>query len=189
MDRHLGLGVECRGRLVEEQDRRLFEESASDADPLALPAREPRAALADDGVVAFWQVAHETVASGGAGHREHRRVVRFGSCEADIVHHGAVQQPDLLRHHRERVAQRILPHAGDWLFVDADLAAIDVVEALEQVHERRFARPRRSDDADLLAGRDRQRDAVERRVPRPVAEGDVAQFDLPAPRYEGGCAG
>src|SRR5439155_32942 len=48
----LALGVEVRGRLVQDQDRRIFQEGARDGEPLALPAREPHAALADERVVA-----------------------------------------------------------------------------------------------------------------------------------------
>ena len=48
----LGLGVERRGGLVQDQDRRVLQDRAGDRDPLALAAGEPAAALADHGVVA-----------------------------------------------------------------------------------------------------------------------------------------
>ena len=51
-DHGLGLGVDRRGRLVEDQDRRVADEGARDADALALAARELRAALAELGLVA-----------------------------------------------------------------------------------------------------------------------------------------
>ena len=41
--------IDVRGGLVEDEDRRVFEERAGDGDPLALAARELRAALADLG--------------------------------------------------------------------------------------------------------------------------------------------
>src|SRR5262249_57170212 len=43
----LDLAVERRSGLVEHQDRRVFENDASDGDSLALPARQLHAALAD----------------------------------------------------------------------------------------------------------------------------------------------
>ena len=49
----LALGVERAGRLVEQQDRRVLQEGAGDGDPLALAAGQPRAGLADQGVVAL----------------------------------------------------------------------------------------------------------------------------------------
>ena len=43
------------GRLVEDQDRRVLEDRPGDRQPLPLAARERRAALADDRVVALRQ--------------------------------------------------------------------------------------------------------------------------------------
>ena len=48
----LGLGVERRRRFVENEDRRIDEQRARDGETLPLAAGEPRAALAEDGVVA-----------------------------------------------------------------------------------------------------------------------------------------
>ena len=53
----LGLGVERRGRLVEDQDRRVLQHRARDRDALALAGRELRAALAERRVVAVRQRA------------------------------------------------------------------------------------------------------------------------------------
>jgi hypothetical protein len=46
---------------------------------------------------------------------------------------------------------------GDVLAVDQDAAALDVVEAQQQVHHRALARARAADQADLLARADGQR--------------------------------
>ena len=56
---HLALAfvVERRGRLVEQQDRRVLQHGARDRHALALAAREPDAMLADQGVVALRQFA------------------------------------------------------------------------------------------------------------------------------------
>ena len=49
----LALIVEGARRLIEDQDARVGDERAGNGDALALAAREGRAALADDRVVAF----------------------------------------------------------------------------------------------------------------------------------------
>ena len=67
LDRPLGLGVERRGRLVEDQDRRVLEEHARDRQALLLAARELDAALADDGVEAVRQGGDEVVEPCPAG--------------------------------------------------------------------------------------------------------------------------
>ena len=53
LDFLLGVAVERRGRLVEQQDRRAFENGAGDGDALLLAAGQLQAALADLGLVAF----------------------------------------------------------------------------------------------------------------------------------------
>ncbi len=53
LDERLGLGVERGRRLVEQQHPRVAHERARDREPLALAARQARAALADDGVPAL----------------------------------------------------------------------------------------------------------------------------------------
>jgi len=99
------LGVEVRRRLVEDQHARVRDDRARERDPLLLPARELRAALADRGVVAIGEardeVVRERVLRGGfdLGLRRHgHRAVR------DVVADRSGEQDRLLRHHRERAA-------------------------------------------------------------------------------------
>ena len=62
-----GRGVQRRGRLVEDQQRRLAQQRPRQRDPLPLPAREPDAALADDRVVAVGKLADDLVGDRRAG--------------------------------------------------------------------------------------------------------------------------
>ena len=55
LDFALGVDVERRGRLVEDQDRRRLQDGAGDGDALLLAAGELQAALADLGGVAVGQ--------------------------------------------------------------------------------------------------------------------------------------
>jgi hypothetical protein len=61
LDLLLGEGVERRGRLVEDEDRRALQDRAGDGDALLLAARELQAALAHGGVVALRQRRDEAV--------------------------------------------------------------------------------------------------------------------------------
>ena len=67
LDRGLGLVVDGRGGLVEHQDRRVAQDRPGDRQPLALPARELLAPLADDRVVALGERRDEVVRLGEAG--------------------------------------------------------------------------------------------------------------------------
>src|SRR5439155_23872034 len=62
--RRLGVGVEGRRRLVEDEDRRVLDEGARDRQPLLLADREGHAALAHPRRVAVGQVVDE---AGGIG--------------------------------------------------------------------------------------------------------------------------
>ena len=62
LNQRFALAVEARGRFVENQDRRVGENRARDRDALALAARQPHAALADDRVVALLELLDELVA-------------------------------------------------------------------------------------------------------------------------------
>ena len=57
LDVLLGVAVERGGRLVEQQDRRRFEDRARDGDALLLAAGKLQAALADLGLVALRRAA------------------------------------------------------------------------------------------------------------------------------------
>ena len=65
----LVLGVEMARRLVEDHDRGVLQQHARDRDALLLAARQPVAALADDGVVAVGQRGDDVVDLRGAARR------------------------------------------------------------------------------------------------------------------------
>ena len=71
-------GVEGRGRFVEDEDGRVFEDGASDADALALSAGETAAPVADHGVVALFGLHDEVMSIGDFG------------CGDDLVHGGVL---------------------------------------------------------------------------------------------------
>src|SRR5439155_27201688 len=65
----LALGVEVRGGLVEDQDRRVLQERTRDRDALALAAREPYAALPHERLIAVGAAGDELLGvrlTGGA---------------------------------------------------------------------------------------------------------------------------
>ena len=71
LDLLLGVRIERRGRLVEDQDRRRLEDGAGDRHALLLAARELQPALADHGLVAVGQALDEGAdlrQLGGAAH-------------------------------------------------------------------------------------------------------------------------
>jgi hypothetical protein len=102
LDQPLGLGVERRGGLVEDQYRRVLEDRPGDRDALPLAARQPDAALADDGGEALRllpdeveSIRRESRALDLSGRRIRHRAI--GNVGGDRV----VEEHDLLAHQRD----------------------------------------------------------------------------------------
>ena len=97
LDHRLVLGIDRRQRLVEHQDRRIPQQRTGDGEALALPAGEPRAALADDGLIAVWQRVDEVMRVRGARGGDQLLVAGVGPAEPQIVLDRAVEQIGVLR--------------------------------------------------------------------------------------------
>ena len=85
LHRALGFRVERRGRLVEQQDRRVAQDGAGDREPLALAAGEPHALLAEEGLEALRQAIEELRRRGCLSRGADFGVARLGAAVADVV--------------------------------------------------------------------------------------------------------
>ena len=65
LDLVLGGGVDGAGGIIQDQDARVGQEGACDGQALALSAGEGDAALADDGLIAFFEFVDEIIRLGG----------------------------------------------------------------------------------------------------------------------------
>ena len=96
LDEAFGLGVEGRSGFVEDEDRRVFEDSAGDRYALTLATREARTTVANVGLIAIGGSHDEIVGIGNAS-----GLFDFGLCgrfdtEGDIVIYGVVEEDSLL---------------------------------------------------------------------------------------------
>ena len=101
---------------------------------------------------------------------------------ADVRRDRAVQQRRVLRDHADRRSQALLRHVRDVLAVDRDAAGLRVVQAQQQVHERRLAGSGPADEPDALAGPNREIQVLHDggRVDAPVAEAQALESNLAA---------
>jgi len=118
LDGQLGLGVDRRGRVVEDEQLGIGEQHPRDGDALALPAREPDAALADDRVVALGQRVHELGGLRGLGGGAHLLDRGVGAAVGDVVAHRAREQQRLLQHDADLRAQAGQGHLAHVVAVD-----------------------------------------------------------------------
>ena len=93
---------------------------------------------------------------------------------------GRVEQDRLLRHEADTRAERPLGQVADVVAVDADRAARDVVEAVDELGDGALAAATRSDQGDTLASADLERDTLEDGDLLVGREGDIFELDLGA---------
>ena len=164
LDHRLVLGIDRGQRLVEDQDRRIAQQCPGDRQALALAARQVDAALADDRAVALRQLPDEFVRVGVARRCFELVLGRVGLAEAQILLDRAVEQIGVLVHDGDLAAQRLGIERAQIMAADPDRPGLRIEQAQQQPRDRRFARAARADDADLLAGGDRERQPVMRRA-------------------------
>src|SRR5215475_9472025 len=138
----LGLSVERGGCFIEQDDRRVLDQRPRDRDTLALAAGELEALLTDLRVVAIRKAHDEVVGVRGLRRRDDVGLARAGLAERNIVAHRGAEQECILPHQGDLLAQRASRSRGDVLAVDRNGAALRLVEADDQVEDRRLSAAR-----------------------------------------------
>ena len=77
-----------------------------------------------------------------------------------------MEQRDILRHHRDRLAQALLRDPRDVLAVDGDAAVLNVVESLQQHEQAGFSAAGLADQSDPLSRLQAKAEFVEHLQPR-----------------------
>ena len=174
-DHRLRPRIDRRGRLVEDENRRVLQERPGDADALALAAGQPDAALADRRLVApgSREMKSCALAAVAAATISSSRGVELAV--ADVVGDRAREQHRILRHEADVVAQRSQRERADVMAVDQDPPFVRVVEARDQAGERRLAGAGGADDGDDLAWSGIEGDLLQRVDAARIAEADAVE--------------
>lgn len=138
-------------RLIEDQDRRLGYRRSRDIKKLSLALAQVRAVALQNGVIALWK-PHDK----GMGRCHLRRLndLFIGSIQssvADILHDRPRKQVGILKHHGDMAAQLVPLNMTDINAVDGDGPALDIVEAVDEVRDRRLPGSRGTHEGDLLS--------------------------------------
>ena len=96
---------------------------------------------------------------------------------ADVLHDGAGEEVHVLEHDAETAAQIGLADLIDVDAVIADLGVGNVVEAVDEVRDRRLSGAGRADEGHLLARFSIERDVVQDFLVRRVAEVHMVEHD------------
>ncbi len=175
LDDPLRFRLDGGGRLVQDEDLRVGEEGARDADPLPLPAGEPHAAFPDLRLPAVRKLFLDELERVRRGRRLARVLERgVPAGVPDVLQHRPAEEERLLEHHPDVPPQALLRHGADLPPVHAHPALPRVPEAGDQVDERALARAAASHHRHHLARAHIQADTSEHR-PSAVAEMNVFQ--------------
>ena len=119
----------------------------------------------------------EAVDVGGPGRLHDLLVARVRPRVGDVVADRAGKEPGVLEHHADPGPQVVPCHVGDVHAVEGDPARVQLVEAHDEVDERRLAGAGRADDGDRLARLDDEVESVDERLLRGVGERDLLERD------------
>ena len=147
MNLSLGRGVERRSRFVEDQDARVDQQRARDADPLAFAPGKRLTAFTDQRVVSVGQLHNELVGASGLRRADDLVSRRIGAAVGNVLGDRSIKQERVLKDD---------PHVAAILFdlVAADVDSVrenrslgDIEEPADEVDERALARSRVSQRA------------------------------------------
>ena len=187
---NLALVVQGAGGLVQDEDGRVLQKDAGNAQPLLLAAGQLDAPLAHIGVVAVLQSQDELFGPGQTGRRGDLLPGGPRLAVGDVLGHRAAEQVDVLLHHADGGAQAFQRHLADVLPVDEDAARRHIVKAGDQVAQGGLAAARRAHQGQPLAGRDVDAHIAQHLVVVVrVLEADMVEPDGAGARFEGHRAG
>ena len=112
----------ARGRLVQDQDRRVLQEHPRDGEPLLLPAGELHAALADDRVQPVRQRVDHRLQPRAPRRLPDLGLGRVEPPVGDVLADRAGEEEDVLLHDADLPPQRGERHLADVDAVDGDAA-------------------------------------------------------------------
>ena len=138
-------------RFIEDQDRCPGYRCSRDIKKLPLALAQVRAIALQNRVIALGK-PHDK----GMGRCHLRRLndLFIGGIKpsvADIFHDRSCEQVGILKHHGDMAAQLVPLNVADINAVDGDGPALDIVEAVDEVRDRRFPGSRGTHEGDLLS--------------------------------------
>jgi 16S rRNA (cytidine1402-2'-O)-methyltransferase len=184
-DVRAGVGIEVARRLVGKQDRRVDRQRPRDCDALALASRKLVGQMIQampelHQVQQFLRTLHNFTSGPAAQMQRNRDVLQARERRQKIEE--LKNEADFVAAY---VRQGVIGELAELRAVDRDLAGSRVIEAADQVEERRFSRAGRAHDPNHLTAGDFKIDAVQRRD-APLAIiffGDVGELNHPGTLY------
>ena len=159
----LGDSVEAASRLVEEEDLGLgLQQASRNKDPLTLTAGQLRAEVANLRLVPVLHLNNLFVDLAFLAHFGDFILGGVGVAVLQIEHDAVIEQRAILRNNGDILAEAIESAIRQVLSIDEHSAALWIVDAEEQIEQRRLSKARRADDRALRARFDGQSEVLEK---------------------------
>ena len=139
----LCLCIQCRSRIVQNQNTRIGHNGHCKSQTLLLTARQIRAALLNRCFVFFRQRHNKIVQLRGLGRRHHLLGRGMGLTVANIIGNRPRKQNGFLRHHTDVMSQRRNFDILYIVIVQNNLPLCGFIKPHQQTHQRTLPRPRR----------------------------------------------
>ncbi len=159
------LGVQVRGRLVQDQYGWIGEQGPGQGEPLALAAGHGRSVRADPGVPPLRQGPDPGQQSGPAGRGGQLAVGGAGPGQGEVAADRGIEDVRILRAAADHGADLIGAVAAQVDAVEGDGAPGRVAEAQQHGRGRGLARTARADESNSPAWREVKIEPVERQRP------------------------
>ena len=141
LDVRFRLRVECAGRFIQDQDRRVLQDGACNGEALAFTARQRDAALAYNKAITVRLLHDEVVSLGETRGTLDLRLRRSGAADGNVVSDRSVEQSRILEDDGDLLAQRRQSNIRDVVAVDDDPPGVRGAQPEKKRQRRRFARP------------------------------------------------
>src|SRR5450756_782038 len=151
LDVSLGVDIDCTRTVVQDEDARLEEQGSGNGDALLLTPREVAATFLHHRVVSFRSTENELLGLRSLRSRFHLLLTGVGTAVAYVVPKRSGEEHGLLQRNANMAAQRSKGHVPDVDAVDCHAAAAHIVEARDEVDQRRLARTGLTKDRHRLS--------------------------------------
>ena len=127
LDQDFGPCIYGTGRLIEDQDLRIGKDCSCDRQKLLLPLGDVARLFIQLHIVAARQSLDKAVYMGRLGRLDHFLIGGVEPSVTDILHDRAVEQPCILEHHAEHLAQLTAVEVFYIVSVHFDGAAVHII--------------------------------------------------------------
>ena len=185
LDKHLCPCIHGAGCFIEDQDLRIRQDRTGNRKKLFLSLGYVAGLLIQLHLVSARQGLYKPVDVGRLCRPDHVFVRSVKLSVPDVFHDGAVEKPRVLQHHAEHFPKFAPVEIPDVMAVDADGAAVHVIEPHEQLDHGRLAGAGRTDDGDLLAFLHFRGEVIDDRFVGIISEIHMVKFHISVQAFHG----